>query len=105
MYLVFEDGSRHVMPNQYMIAPYKKKYLRMSAQFIDKNRAIDATFTGRCDECSSSYDQIVVSTVFLSEDKELNHKLERPGRVCAICYYRRYHELGHSIPPPIKALF
>lgn len=105
MHLIFENGDRYLIPNQFMIAPYKGKYLRMSAKFVGNNETIDATFTGRCDSCSSSYDQIIVDTVFMSEDKNLNRKLNRPGRVCAICYYRRYHELGHSIPPPIKALF
>lgn len=105
MYLLLGDGSKHRVLNQYMIAPYKRKYLKMDASFVSEGEIIEAPLSSRCDSCSKEYDEIPVGFAFLSEDTELNRKMNRPARICALCYYRPYHESGITVPPPLRPFF
>lgn len=105
MYLRLSDGSGYHIINQYMIAPYKQKYLKMDASFVSEGEIIEAPLLDHCDDCGKLYEERPVRVRFFSEDPTLNHKLNRPGRVCAICYYRPYYESGVTVPAPLRSFF
>lgn len=105
MYLIFSDGSKVKIPNQFLVAAHKRKYLKMSATFVGDEGKIEAPFLDVCDKCHKNFDELVKPDRFLSEDTELNRSLNRPGRICIICYYKPYYDAGHIIPAPIRRLF
>lgn len=105
MRLMFSDGSSYKVAHQYLVGVHKNKYLKMDAKFVEDGEIIDATLSASCESCGTAFKERPTPAKFLSEDKELNHKIGRPGRVCIICYYRRYEEAGHVIPPPLREHF
>lgn len=88
-----------------MIAPYKNKYLKMDARFVGDDGTIMAHISKTCEGCGKEFSDQPFPTLFLSEDRTLNKKMNRPARVCVICYYRPYYESGHTIPSPLTGLF
>lgn len=105
MILIFSDGSEHRVINQFMIAAHKTKYLKMDARFVDDDQTIMAPVGNVCDDCRKEFSSLPFPTPFFSEDTSLNKRLNRPARICAICYYRPYYESGHIIPTPLAPFF
>lgn len=99
MKIVFGDGTERRIGNQYLVSQYANKYLSMDVKIIGEDFVINVPFTGICDGCGKEYDSLPKSTVFMSEDSSLNQRLQRIGRVCVVCYYKRYYDLGHAVPP------
>lgn len=105
MRLIFSNSSSYNVPHQYMIGVHKTKYLKMDAKFVEDDLVIDAPIAQNCDFCGKAYDEQPTTAKFLCEDQDFNRQIGRPGRVCIICYYRRYKDAGHVIPPPLRKYF
>lgn len=105
MYLVFDNGDRCKVAHQFLIYKIKDKYLKASCKFVDGDKIIDAPLTDRCEQCGNFYSDAPGKSKFLCEDSDFNRKLNRPARVCSICYYRPYHESGITVPAPLAPFF
>lgn len=105
MFLVFDDGSKVKVPHQFFIHKIKERYLKKSCRFIDNDEVIDAPLTDTCEKCGELYEGAPGKSKFLCEDVEFNRKMNRPARICSICYYRPYHESGITVPAPLIPFF
>lgn len=104
-FLQFSDGTRHKIISEYMVQPYRKKYLTTSASIITEDSIIEAKLSDNCEGCGKTFDSQPVNQKFLSEDMKVNKRYGRTARVCVICFYRPYHEQGMIVPPPLHPYF
>ena len=105
MYILFSTGDPIEVPHQYFINPIKEKYLNNSCKFIDGQEVIESPVTDHCEKCGELYEKAPGKSRFLCEDAEFNRKMNRPARICSVCYYRPYHESGITVPATLLPFF
>lgn len=105
MQLKFSDGSDYKISNPFFIAQHKNKYMKMDATFIGEDFVLNAPILDHCEGCFKKFEERPVSTMFYSEDLELNRKLKRPARICVICYFQPYYDAGHKVPSTLLRHF